>query len=85
MLFRSAAEAIVAGDPEHYFMPQQLSNPANPAIHERTTGPEIWQDTNGEIDILVAGVGTGGTLSGISRFIKKQCGKAITTDRKSDG
>ncbi|GAA4087957.1 cysteine synthase A [Zhongshania borealis] len=75
----AAAEALVASDPSRYFMPQQFSNPANPAIHERTTGPEIWQDTQGEIDILVAGVGTGGTLSGISRYIKNQCGKAIIT------
>jgi cysteine synthase A len=75
----AAAEEVVASDPAKYFMPQQFSNPANPAIHERTTGPEIWQDTNGSIDILVSGVGTGGTLSGISRYIKNTCGKAITT------
>ena len=75
----AAAEAVVASDPEKYFMPQQFSNPANPAVHERTTGPEIWKDTDGSIDILVSGVGTGGTLSGISRYIKNTCGKAITT------
>ncbi|CAA0108193.1 cysteine synthase A [Zhongshania aliphaticivorans] len=75
----AAAEAVVESDPARYFMPQQFSNPANPAIHERTTGPEIWRDTNGGIDILISGVGTGGTLSGISRYIKSTCGKAITT------
>jgi cysteine synthase A len=73
------AEEILASDTEKYFGPHQFENPANPAIHESTTGPEIWQDTNGEIDILVSGVGTGGTLTGISRYIKNTCGKAITT------
>ena len=71
------AEEIAAGDPEHYFMPQQFKNPANPAIHEKTTGPEIWNDTDGAIDVLVAGVGTGGTLTGISRYIKKTKKKKI--------
>jgi cysteine synthase A len=66
------AETIAATDPDRYFVPQQFDNPANPAIHERTTGPEIWQATGGEVDVLVSGVGTGGTLSGVSRFIKKQ-------------
>jgi cysteine synthase len=73
----SRAEALAASDPERYFLPQQFKNPANPAIHERTTGPEIWADTGGEIDVLVAGVGTGGTITGISRYLKKTMGKAI--------
>ncbi len=73
------AEEIIASDPDKYYGPHQFENPANPAIHESTTGPEIWQDTNGEIDILISGVGTGGTLTGISRYIKNTCGKAITT------
>jgi cysteine synthase A len=64
------AEEIVASDPDHYFMPQQFKNPANPRIHFQTTGPEIWEDTGGNIDVLVSGVGTGGTLTGVSRFIK---------------
>jgi len=70
-------EEIVAQDPKHYFMPQQFENPANPGIHEKTTGPEIWQDTDGAIDVLVAGVGTGGTITGISRYIKKTKKKKI--------
>ncbi len=73
------AEEIAASDPEKYFLPQQFKNPANPAIHEQTTGPEIWNDTDGGIDALVAGVGTGGTITGVSRFIKKQKGKQITS------
>lgn len=71
------AEAIAASDPQKYFLPQQFKNPANPAIHEKTTGPEIWNDTEGAIDVLVAGVGTGGTISGISRYIKKKMDKKI--------
>jgi cysteine synthase A len=71
------AEAIAASDAQKYFLPQQFKNPANPAIHEKTTGPEIWNDTEGAIDVLVAGVGTGGTISGISRYIKKKMGKKI--------
>jgi cysteine synthase len=73
------AEEIVASDPKRYYMPQQFENPANPAIHERTTGPEIWAQTEGVIDALVAGVGTGGTITGISRFIKQTCGRALVS------
>ncbi|MEJ2764191.1 cysteine synthase A [Photobacterium sp. MCCC 1A19761] len=73
------AEEIVASDPEKYLLLQQFSNPANPEIHEKTTGPEIWEATDGEVDVFVSGVGTGGTLTGVSRFIKQQKGKAITT------
>lgn len=73
------AEEIAGSEPEKFFMPQQFKNPANPAIHEKTTGPEIWQDTGGAIDVLVAGVGTGGTITGISRYIKNTKGKRIIT------
>lgn len=73
----SKAEAIAASDPKKYFLPQQFKNPANPAIHEKTTGPEIWNDTEGAIDVLVAGVGTGGTITGISRYLKNKMGKKI--------
>lgn len=71
------AAEIAASDSTTYFMPQQFNNPANPAIHEKTTGPEIWNDTEGAIDVLVAGVGTGGTITGISRYIKQTQGKPI--------
>jgi len=73
----SRAEAIAASDPQRYFIPQQFKNPANPEIHERTTGPEIWNDTDGAVDVLVSGVGTGGTITGISRYIKNIRGKKI--------
>lgn len=73
------AEAVAQSDPDKYFMPQQFSNPANPMIHETTTGPEIWEDTDGEVEVFVSGVGTGGTLTGVSRYIKQSRGKAITT------
>ncbi|WP_375738903.1 cysteine synthase A [Pseudomonas boanensis] len=71
------ANELVTTDPEQFLLLQQFENPANPAIHEKTTGPEIWNDTDGAIDVLVAGVGTGGTITGVSRYIKKICGKPI--------
>lgn len=73
------AEELAAQDPERWFMPQQFKNPANPGIHFKTTGPEIWEGTGGAIDVLVAGVGTGGTITGISRYIKQEQGKAIVS------
>jgi cysteine synthase len=71
------AEEIAASDPARWFIPQQFKNPANPAIHEKTTGPEIWNDTDGAVDVLVSGVGTGGTITGVSRYIKNTKGKKI--------
>ncbi|MEE2870477.1 cysteine synthase A [Alcanivorax sp. MD8A] len=73
------AQELVEENPDTHLMLQQFENPANPAIHEQTTGPEIWEATGGDIDVLVAGVGTGGTITGVSRYIKQTQGKAITS------
>jgi cysteine synthase len=71
------AEELVASEPDRYVLLQQFKNPANPAIHEATTGPEIWNDTNGQVDILVSGVGTGGTITGVSRYFERTQGKSL--------
>jgi cysteine synthase A len=71
------AQEIVQSDPDRFVLLQQFENPANPEIHEKTTGPEIWADTDGKVDVLVSGVGTGGTITGISRYIKRHKGKPI--------
>ncbi|MDF1579347.1 MAG: cysteine synthase A [Desulfuromonadales bacterium] len=73
----AAAEELAQSEPERYLLLHQFKNPANPLIHEQTTGPEIWTDTEGKIDVLISGVGTGGTITGISRYIKQTRGKAI--------
>jgi cysteine synthase A len=73
------AEEIQASDPDRYFLPNQFKNPANPEIHFRTTGPEIWDDTEGRVDVLVSGVGTGGTITGVSRYLKNEKGRKVVS------
>jgi len=73
------AEELKASEPDKYFIPQQFENPANPEIHEKTTGPEVWNATDGKVDVFVSGVGTGGTITGVSRFIKNTKGKKIVS------
>jgi cysteine synthase A len=71
------AEEIAASDPKKYWVPQQFKNPANPEIHFKTTGPEIWNDTDGKVDILISGVGTGGTITGVARYIEQEKKRAL--------
>src|SRR5580693_1910850 len=73
----SKAEEMVASDPSRFVLLQQFKNPANPEVHFRTTGPEIWEDTEGRVDVLISGIGTGGTISGVSRYIKKEKGHKL--------
>jgi cysteine synthase A len=75
----AAARELADTDPERYVLLQQFMNPANPRIHHDTTGPEIWQDTEGQVDVLVAGVGTGGTITGVSRYIKSTLGQPLVS------
>jgi cysteine synthase A len=75
----SKAAELAAAEPDRYFMPQQFENQANPEIHQKTTGPEIWDATDGNVDVIVAGVGTGGTITGLARFFKQEKGKDVLT------
>ncbi|NDC34569.1 MAG: pyridoxal-phosphate dependent enzyme, partial [Synechococcaceae bacterium WB9_2_112] len=75
----NTAKELAASDPQRYVLLQQFANPANPRIHHDTTGPEIWDDTDGQVDVLIAGVGTGGTITGVSRYIKSTLGKPLVS------